>query len=146
MTPEMLLEEYERLKVEYKELLDDYTDLDKQLRKANTEIYGGCGLSMRLIDANALLKKLQEQQKYSSATDSRGRAKAIVELIHAPTVDAVTVKRGHWNRDEMGYDSYVMCSECGLNLNVSDYEKDEWREILRFCQCCGADMRGGTDA
>ena len=38
MTPEMLLEEYERLKVEYKELLDDYTDLDKQLRKANTEI------------------------------------------------------------------------------------------------------------
>lgn len=38
MTPEMLLEEYERLKVEYKELLDDYTDLNKQLRTANTEI------------------------------------------------------------------------------------------------------------
>lgn len=37
MTPEMLLEEYERLKVEYKELLDDYTDLDKQLREANSK-------------------------------------------------------------------------------------------------------------
>ncbi len=37
MTPEMLLEEYERLKVEYKELLDDYTDLNNELRTANTE-------------------------------------------------------------------------------------------------------------
>lgn len=37
MTSEMLLEEYERLKVEYKELLDDYTDLNKQLRKANSK-------------------------------------------------------------------------------------------------------------
>lgn len=38
MTSEMLLEEYERLKAEYKELLDDYTDLDNKLRTANKEI------------------------------------------------------------------------------------------------------------
>ena len=47
---------------------------------------------VRLIDANVLLKRLQEQQKYGSTQDSRGRAKAILEVIHAPTIDADSVK------------------------------------------------------
>lgn len=47
---------------------------------------------MRLIDGDALKEKLQEQQKYGSTADSRGRAKAIVEVIHAPTVEAITLE------------------------------------------------------
>ena len=42
---------------------------------------------MRPIDGDALKEKLQEQQKYGSVADSRGRAKAIVEVIHAPTIE-----------------------------------------------------------
>lgn len=48
---------------------------------------------MRLIDADALKKRLQEQQKYGSVQDSPGRAKAIVEVIHAPTIEAEPVRR-----------------------------------------------------
>ena len=91
-------------------------------------------METRLIDANVLLKTLQEQQKYSSATDSRGRAKAIVELIHAPTVDAVPVKHGKWIVPPVDSDDRVYCSVCG------------WRPygdlFTNFCSGCGADMRG----
>lgn len=51
---------------------------------------------VRLIDANALLKRLQEQQKYGSTQDSRGRAKAILEVIHAPTIEAEPIRHGRW--------------------------------------------------
>ena len=51
---------------------------------------------MRLINGDALKEKLQEQQKYGSTADSRGRAKAIVEVIHAPTIEAEPVKHAKW--------------------------------------------------
>lgn len=98
-------------------------------------------METRLIDANALkeseLARLIDH--YLSLSTNLN-----IELLlkYAPTVDAVPVKRGHWEREDGEYGSYVLCSECGLNLNVSDYEKQEWREILRFCPFCGADMRG----
>ena len=98
-------------------------------------------METRLIDANALkeseLARLIDH--YLSLSTNLN-----IELLlkYAPTVDAVPVKRGHCEREDGEYGSYVLCSECGLNLNVSDYEKQEWREILRFCPFCGADMRG----
>lgn len=58
---------------------------------------------------------------------------------------ATTVKRGKWKREYGEYDNYVLCSECGLSLSVSDYIDEEWREILLFCPSCGADMRGDVD-
>lgn len=89
-------------------------------------------MDVRLIDANRLLKKLQEQQKHSSVTDSRGRAKAIVELIHAQTVDAVPVKRGKWIVPPVDSNDRVYCSVCG------------WRPygdlFTDFCAGCGAYM------
>lgn len=50
------------------------------------------------------------------------------------------VKHGAWCKDEQGYDVYVECSECGLNLSTSNYIENEWRDILKYCPCCGARM------
>jgi len=54
---------------------------------------------MRPIDGDALKEKLQEQQKYGSIADSRGRAKAIVEVIHAPTIEVEPVNPKMTNRE-----------------------------------------------
>ena len=54
---------------------------------------------MRPIDGDALKEKLQEQQKYGSVADSRGRAKAIVEVIHAPTIEVEPVNPKMTNRE-----------------------------------------------
>ena len=113
----------------------------------------------RLIDANALLKKLQEQQKYSSVTDSRGRAKAILELIAAPTVDEVPVKRGRWI--DIGHNAGLKCSNCGkriryrngikTEITVTDGRFNHTHEASKngyynFCPKCGFDMREVKDA
>lgn len=87
---------------------------------------------MRLIDGDALKEKLQEQQKYGSTADSRGRAKAIVEVIHAPTVEAEPVKHGQWIRYHNHFPQRYQCSECG-GTDVS---------IFAFCHHCGAKMDG----
>lgn len=83
---------------------------------------------MRLIDAEELLKILQEQQKLGNVNDSRGRAKAILEVIHAPTVDAEPVKHAHW---ECG----CICSEC---------ESVNGERGTDYCPHCGARMDGDT--
>ena len=70
---------------------------------------------MRPIDADALLKILQKQQKYGSTADSRGRAKAIVEVIHAPTLDVVRVVRckncQHYFREQCVHPDYLYTEE-----------------------------------
>lgn len=99
-------------------------------------------LEVRPIDANALLKKLQEQQRYGSATDSRGRAKAILEVIHAPTIEAEPVRHGRWifeKGDETTcLDGYI-CSSCkqGFHTHVPYFEDFD------YCPNCGAKMDGG---
>lgn len=84
---------------------------------------------MRLIDADALKEKLQEQQKYGSTSDSRGRAKAIVEVIHAPTIEANPMKRGRWKRLSQ------FCLECSCCADISDC-------LTNYCSECGAKMEG----
>lgn len=109
-------------------------------------------METRLIDANALLKKAYEMCTACENSSmiphcTKCDFPVLYDLVKsAPTVDAVPVKRGNWDREDGEYGGYVLCSECGLNLDVSDYEKQEWREILRFCPSCGADMREVTDA
>ena len=61
-------------------------------------------------------------------------------LIDIPAADVQPVKHGAWHKDEQGYDVYVECSECGLNLSTSNYIENEWREILNYCPNCGARM------
>jgi hypothetical protein len=102
---------------------------------------------MRLIDADELLKILQEQQKLGNVNDSRGRAKAILEVIHAPTVEAEPVKHGTWKlyakrRDSDGYivNNFV-CSNCD-NMITSVPEGLAPDIVSPYCAKCGARMDG----
>lgn len=88
---------------------------------------------VRLIDANALLRKLQEQQKYASVSDSRGRAKAILEVIDAPAIDAQPVKHGRW----------VLAASGELYCSICEYVP-QWDDD-KFCANCGAKMDGGSE-
>lgn len=101
---------------------------------------------MRLINAEELLKILQEQQKIGNVNDSRGRAKAILEVIHAPTVEAEPVKHGRWKTYDVvkilafgrTLDGFCQCEACGsiFPINFSEYS---------FCPECGARMDGDTE-
>lgn len=67
----------------------------------------------------------------------------VIAVAKEYAIEAEPVKHGVWCKDEQGYDVYVECRECGLNLSVSNYIENEWREILKYCPCCGARMDGG---
>lgn len=83
---------------------------------------------VRLIDANRLLKVCKEAYHYE---DSRGKLGYCIDAIkHAPTVDAVPMKRGKWETK-----GGVHCTNCG------------WRPTGRacdlftnYCAGCGAKM------
>lgn len=105
---------------------------------------------VRLIDANALLKKCIEGDGDNEFTEGYNFAvqeiSAYIEL--APTIEAEPVRHGRWievtkHRDENGaiLNDYE-CSECFAMLKDSDSEqiKDE-----RFCYNCGVRMDGGAD-
>ena len=66
-------------------------------------------------------------------------------MLNVPATDVQPAKHGEWRKDEQGYDVYVECSECGLNLSTSNYIENEWREILKYCPCCGARMDGDAE-
>lgn len=106
---------------------------------------------MRLIDGDALKEKLQEQQKYGSTADSRGRAKAIVEVIHAPTIEAEPVKHGRWIihdetpskwrvEEHIGL-QILRCTKCNGTINTNTYA-EYYQHQFRFCPFCGKEMRG----
>ena len=92
---------------------------------------------MRLIDAEELLKILQEQQKLGNVNDSRGRAKAILEVIHAPTVEAEPVKHGRWEKHDNLMGEYYHCSVCDTRTEVATCMGDP---IFVYCPFCGARM------
>ena len=82
---------------------------------------------MRLIDGDALKEKLQEQQKYGSTADSRGRAKAIIEVIHAPAIEAEPVNRWISVEDELPKDSEkVLCLTVGNFYEILCKIIDGW--------------------
>ena len=99
---------------------------------------------MRLIDGDALKKRLQEQQRYGSTQDSHGRAKAIVEVIHAPTIEAEPVRNGRWiecdyKHIEHGFmetepNAGLCCSECR-----AAFQKKKMT-YKQYCAACGAKM------
>lgn len=97
---------------------------------------------MRLINAEELLKILQEQQKIGNVNDSRGRAKAILEVIHAPTVDAEPVKHGRWIIGQCGKDKYIKCSVCKARIvdTIVSLEGDISQDYFVICPRCGARM------
>ena len=97
---------------------------------------------MRLIDADALIADLYDEQKHSHlmapfklCTADRVDLKFL--LNEAPTIDAAPVVHGKWRY--CGSDRFndaFECSVCGrIAMNDSD-----------FCPNCGAKMDGGNNA
>jgi hypothetical protein len=91
---------------------------------------------VRLIDANAIVEKLQSYYEslshdvYSELIRRDEVSSCIAELINAPTIDAQPVKRGKWETK-----GGVHCTRCG------------WRPTGRICDLftaycagCGAKM------
>ena len=104
---------------------------------------------MRLIDADALMVALQyEIDKWTPPFDDTvGAVRCGIRLARniaedQPTVDAVPVVHGRWDK---GTDSYWhICEECGAEVDISMgtgvwVEGVELHE-LNYCPNCGARM------
>ena len=99
----------------------------------------------RLIDANALLEKVQ----FRMAIDNKN-AEIIAGCVditrrlieNAPTVDAVEVVYGRWEprKDVLGFVNCSVCHNCNIYDDWADGKK--WN----YCPNCGAKMDGdGND-
>lgn len=95
---------------------------------------------IRLIDANAIVEKLQRYYEslspdvYSELIRRDEVSSCIAEMINATTIDAQPVKHGMW-RKRMSTSDSVKCCLCGYaSIQESSY-----------CGGCGAFMRGDAD-
>lgn len=88
---------------------------------------------MRLIDADALLNRMQEDPLFDLV--ERYGVSGVIEA--EPTVDAVPVRHGSWiidHHSQHGFPLHIylkrICSECGHSV---DYPTP-------YCPLCGAKM------
>ena len=94
----------------------------------------------RLIDANALLDKLERLVDLCNPRGYVFSAYGIAEEIgNAPTVDAVEVVHGRWIGETGGYMWRQNCSVC----NGPVYNK--MNPYYNYCPYCGAKMDGGNE-
>ena len=91
---------------------------------------------MRLIEADRLLEILEREEAYHSDLPQRadGVRDAIMDVMSAPTVDAVPVRHGRWVMKEGELAFWDECSECGKKIVHRTPYYD-------FCPNCGANMR-----
>lgn len=97
---------------------------------------------VRLIDANALLKRVDEEREYLKARGQLGAEHILVhnfrDLIdNAPTVEERP--KGEWIKDNSGNHFCPECGSCALYHEIGTQIES------RFCPNCGADMRGNND-
>ena len=93
-----------------------------------------------MIDADALgARFINGQCYYASAVKSK--------IETAPTVDAVVVKHGHWDKhyhefddDCYGGEWWAKCSECGYTEGV--FARGHVCSSWNYCPRCGAKMDG----
>ena len=102
----------------------------------------------RLIDANALLEKVQ----FRMAIDNKN-AEIIAGCVditrrlidNAPTVDAVEVVHGEWTVIEDDYDDCTIleCSVCEVSFRFDEYDGLlPQAQTYHYCPNCGAKMDG----
>ncbi len=94
---------------------------------------------MRLIDANAYLKKVCTYNK-TGCGSCRLQDKC---PVNEPTVDAEPVRHGRWieTKEFHGYDNEFprrayACSECHVAFPTEDYVVEDFS----YCPNCGARM------
>ena len=98
----------------------------------------------RLIDKDFILDgiKFIFKDNKELITSSVARNAMIGLVERAKTVDAESVRHGHWIKMD-GYDGdeYYDCSECGMSwfLEAGTPEDNE----MAYCPKCGAKLDGG---
>ena len=90
---------------------------------------------MRLIDADALIKVIQQNDymltaKHNSMAPGMFTSGIRQAVDESQTIDPV--KHGKWNDEDTAHNAY--CSYCGKVNKVS-----------RYCPSCGARMDGGHE-
>lgn len=108
------------------------------------------GDGMRLIDADVLIKDLEEykvdmsnaiseDELYINGYDA-GLHTSICAVIEAVTIDAVPVVHGYWKHI---FGGFVECSNCGVFPLLDGERKYVESE---YCPCCGAKMDEVTES
>lgn len=103
----------------------------------------------RLIDADALEAKLEEQRKLYIEMDMKGAEHLLVhDVLHyvweAPTIDAVPVRHGGWEKNNnLFIDTLYRCSVCGEEFYLENGTPQE--NQYYYCPNCGAKMDGDAD-
>ena len=95
---------------------------------------------MRLIDADALTKKLENLWNIHDDQDFCNKD-VWRELENAPTIESERNKgEWLWKFADNGWADHI-CSECGWTKNTDIHV----RLGYKYCPNCGADMRGNDE-
>lgn len=90
---------------------------------------------MRLIDADALYKKLLEEI-HNRSMQGFGKGLMIANscVINAPTIEPDR-KKGRWISNDIDPEAWNFCSACG----------EQAIDLYDFCPNCGAEMTGDNN-
>lgn len=93
-------------------------------------------MEQRLIDANALEKKILKRGAYKICTDD-----VVAMIADAPTVDAVPVVHAYWIIKPHGTYGQLraFCSACGKHSGIGGIVSNQKKP---YCPNCGAKMDG----
>ena len=94
----------------------------------------------RLIDADDLWSDIMMLPHNGDIISSEEVEQAIMD---APTVDAVEVVHGHWEKTIDNCTVMHKCSVCGARVVKGFYE---YENPNRYCYHCGAKMDGDKDS
>lgn len=82
------------------------------------------------------------QQKFREMTGTEAYFEFMKIVLDMPVADVEPVRYGRWVEDG---DGKWHCSECKHQITVEDDFVDPNKLPIRFCQNCGADMRGADN-
>lgn len=91
---------------------------------------------MRLIDADEMIKRLQEWNT-NDGMDKALYNFTMHRILEQPTIEPKRQK-GKWIRHK---DGSATCNQCGFK-QTAIWDLDGWQN---YCGHCGCDMRGNTD-
>lgn len=97
---------------------------------------------MRLIDADALIAEICQDQCERKYCDCDYTCSVVAPVVNAPTVEAVPVVHGKWIVKDSGL--WQECSVCGVAVEVDSMYMCKASEDMNFNYCphCGAKMEG----
>ena len=97
---------------------------------------------MRIVDIESLkipYREALERSLIYGIGFEKGVDYVIGLIKQLPTVEAVPVRKGKWVRDYKSLGMVWNCSKCGSR----EFGHAEY--LSKFCDNCGADMRGEKD-